>query len=529
MEYILTGLSIARFKGFRDHSHVRLAPITLIYGENSVGKSSIIESILGLAQGYVIERYPILSVPFHVNGDLMKLGSPADVVYCGKGKKFSIGLAASLNDRGSDRDGLLLEREFTIKKRRRSSTVAEPVETKLVLKVNEPDTHSDIVEFKAVSLKTKFNSSEKAWAVSNYMWGDHAFYEHNPPYFLADLIRTLEILVKILQEESIPLREQRPKDDAGLLYDLLITLFRGERLEHGDCLDTLEHFLKTYRSNFYYGGSGKTHLLARCLEDCFDQDDWIGHILYPNEDTAFIELFDHFMLQEPDLLPYVSEVEQAMWATDSCLREVCYLKSRKYVPTRREVFYSDQEPGSENSGESVPFQLFQNRMLLERANSWLKEFGVNLSLKIKEFENMFWLMAQVMKKGVELDVPMENVGSGYGQLVPLIVETSGQVRKLFLIEEPETNLHPKLQATLANYFLDLTKTLEHQFIVETHSEALVNQYAKLIKTGEMKHRDITIVYVTSDENGSHARNLEFNEFGEFEDGWPEEFFPLEYE
>jgi integrase len=43
-------LRIANLKGFRGEHHIRLAPLTLIYGSNSAGKSSLIQSLLLLKQ-----------------------------------------------------------------------------------------------------------------------------------------------------------------------------------------------------------------------------------------------------------------------------------------------------------------------------------------------------------------------------------------------------------------------------------------------------------------------------------------------
>ena len=41
-------LELKNFKSFKDSGTVRLAPITLVYGENSVGKSSIVQAIMAL-------------------------------------------------------------------------------------------------------------------------------------------------------------------------------------------------------------------------------------------------------------------------------------------------------------------------------------------------------------------------------------------------------------------------------------------------------------------------------------------------
>ncbi|WP_135007531.1 AAA family ATPase [Pseudomonas syringae] len=47
---MLTALDIKNFKAFSEWQSLTLAPITLIYGPNSSGKSSIIHSIMLLKQ-----------------------------------------------------------------------------------------------------------------------------------------------------------------------------------------------------------------------------------------------------------------------------------------------------------------------------------------------------------------------------------------------------------------------------------------------------------------------------------------------
>jgi len=49
---MLKEFRIENFKAFRDEQQITLAPITLIYGPNSSGKSSIIQSLLLLYQSF---------------------------------------------------------------------------------------------------------------------------------------------------------------------------------------------------------------------------------------------------------------------------------------------------------------------------------------------------------------------------------------------------------------------------------------------------------------------------------------------
>ncbi len=47
---MLTGLRVRNFKSWKDSSDIRLAPITLLFGTNSSGKTSLIQLLLLLKQ-----------------------------------------------------------------------------------------------------------------------------------------------------------------------------------------------------------------------------------------------------------------------------------------------------------------------------------------------------------------------------------------------------------------------------------------------------------------------------------------------
>ena len=57
------------------------------------------------------------------------------------------------------------------------------------------------------------------------------------------------------------------------------------------------------------------------------------------------------------------------------------------------------------------------------------------------------------------------------------------------VEEPENHLHPKLQSLLADMFLEASKELGIQFIVETHSEYLIRKSQVLVKKWYEENKD----------------------------------------
>lgn len=65
------------------------------------------------------------------------------------------------------------------------------------------------------------------------------------------------------------------------------------------------------------------------------------------------------------------------------------------------------------------------------------------------------------------------------------------------IEEPEANLHPKLQSKLADMFMEASELYNINFILETHSEYLIRKFQYLVANpnSKAKPEDISIYYL----------------------------------
>lgn len=92
-----TSLSLRNFRGFKRAMEIPLAPLTFLVGPNSSGKSSLIDSLLLLAQS----RFgPVGSFRPQWQGELVDLGSFEDAVFAHKkGLKIKIGFSAILRPR----------------------------------------------------------------------------------------------------------------------------------------------------------------------------------------------------------------------------------------------------------------------------------------------------------------------------------------------------------------------------------------------------------------------------------------------
>ncbi|QQN64760.1 AAA family ATPase [Bradyrhizobium diazoefficiens] len=106
---------------------------------------------------------------------------------------------------------------------------------------------------------------------------------------------------------------------------------------------------------------------------------------------------------------------------------------------------------------------------------------------------------------------------------------------LLAIEQPELHLHPAHQALLADALVGEVGLSPESggrfgskinFLVETHSETLINRLGELVHSGSLNHRDVQILLFEPHPSGEHVttvRTASFNEAGELVD-WPYGFF-----
>lgn len=92
------------------------------------------------------------------------------------------------------------------------------------------------------------------------------------------------------------------------------------------------------------------------------------------------------------------------------------------------------------------------------------------------------------------DLSLFQVGYGVTQLLPIILQIALLENSVFIIEEPEANLHPALQSKLGDMFIDAAETFGIQFIIETHSEYLIRKLQVQTAKEVLKPEDTQIYY-----------------------------------
>ena len=145
---------------------------------------------------------------------------------------------------------------------------------------------------------------------------------------------------------------------------------------------------------------------------------------------------------------------------------------------------------------------------------WMREISPNINIDIQSIGNSFKLNYSFNRgKGTVKTDPFlsTNIGFGVSYVLPIVLsaivacskkkvaEHFDCKNKLILIENPEAHIHPNAQANLMK-LLCKAANLGVQFIIETHSDHIINSILVANKNNLLGNDLIKIYYFTREEN-----------------------------
>lgn len=99
--------------------------------------------------------------------------------------------------------------------------------------------------------------------------------------------------------------------------------------------------------------------------------------------------------------------------------------------------------------------------------------------------------------------------------------------RVICVEEPEVHLHPKYQSLLAEMFVEAYQKYNIHFIIETHSEYLIRKLQVMVadKENALTSNDVSLNYVEKNEEGvSHNRQIKILEDGRLSEPFGSGFY-----
>ena len=532
----ITKISLSNFRSFKERQEIDIAPVTLLFGPNSVGKSSVLMALAYVQQ--ILEKGHCDPQELDALGD-KTIGGFRSLVHGGDlNKTIGIRLDLALGNTiypSVDEDFEYLAERFN----------AEP------LQLNE---FSGSVEHFALEISVAWSHTlEKAYVQSYQVWINQQFMGRisSSDDGKQTLISQLNLLHPLALTEIEHAQLQMTPEDWLTEFNTVaedIPELSSTRLE--SVLDELipGHFTKlpgldslSYAGVRPYGrdigvecqwgaipapGSQlQTNLRYSELEPTQEH---LNYLMVTNFLTsAFLEPIN---LARRFLKAYVA------------IGPVRVIPDFDYVPNPNpeQRHWADGRAAWDLLHRN-PKANDENQRLIRECNRWLSdEDKLNTGYELKNwslFESLssgeryeddsHYLVRKrhllFMQKGKQYPLAASQLGTGISQVIPVLVAALHENLQLISVEQPELHLHPRFQVELGDLFLSCSK--DRSFLIETHSEHLVLRLLRRIRERNGITPDqIAVVYLSAGENGVVSERQVVTEDGDFEHNWPDGFF-----
>ncbi len=557
---ILKEISLGNFKAFSNKQNIKIKPITLIFGPNSSGKSSIIHSLL-----YIQNAFSTGDLDPHymkISGQSVDLGGFDQFVY----KRMTDnpvqwGIKISTQQFSKRMKELLKEVneikiEFDIRHKFEEKTpgelkpVGKPILSKYEIyaddeillkmslrtdnqiKIDELNTSHNVIErlLRAIveSYTSVLNTDEKDLEILR-----NATNQICEKLFIEDSI-FIPKEFNLLKQDTVeypsyilPVTKEKRKEDLEKAVEMFLPRVLNEILEGiyqsiektlGDLiyLGPLRSYperhiaFTKYNDPNWQAGGGLAWEIVRDNTEIRDKINlWLGNVdkLKTPYQLEIRKLIDS---QSPDLMKILDDFKEYLIKdVDIDLGEIFEMIVNNKI----------SEIDQENIREKF----------LEFIDHYISE-ATDLSYLFDDGNYIKDLV--LIDKRSDTVVSHRDVGIGISQVLPVLAYAYANKNKIISIEQPEIHLHPALQAELADVFIETALKNNNTYILETHSEHFILRLLRRIREGysntnnpEFSVDDINVIYIKPTNKGSIIYQIPVSKDGDFEDNWPDGFFP----
>ncbi len=204
-----------------------------------------------------------------------------------------------------------------------------------------------------------------------------------------------------------------------------------------------------------------------------------------------------------------------------------FISSFRLHPERTYLEQTKSKIKVNNFGDGYLDQILiwetKNKQKFNKLIKILKELKLLETIKSKRLEGGRYEISVQIKKG-GIDSSLNDVGFGISQFLPIIVADLQLPKNSTLyIAQPEIHLHPSVQSLFGDYLTNHIKTTEKSYVIETHSEYLLNKIRLAIVKGEINPEDVKIMYIDNQVNDTFIHKISFTKNGQIINA-PENFF-----
>ncbi|MBX3278110.1 MAG: AAA family ATPase [Acidobacteria bacterium] len=523
---MITAITLKNFKGIGDRMTIPLRPLTLLFGANSIGKSTVVQAIHYVQE--ILERGNANPDRTLAGGGAIDLGGFLNLLHRrDKERKMTIRIDLDLSNTDLPLDYLARTTDFS------SNPADQGEETELLQNLWY---EGGVLE--KISLE-----SQSAWIEMEIEWS---------PILEGPVIRRYETGIN-----TIPIARLSTSIDRARYWveiNVVHPLHSPFEPEPQDEEVPMWQRVEVENIQPELPKPGEMLTVKSSIPGMYEDERGAG--LYLTQ--ALVGPGD--LLRER-------------------LREFRYIGPLRSTPPRNHQPSLTERKEDWANGIAAWDELYRNEALVSEVSDWMfnpEKLGTGYSLQLRRFKeipidspllNELFVALQngtffedydldsfvaerdryeirkrltLVEEGRDLEFTPYDIGIGISQVLPVAVGALATRSGILAIEQPELHLHPAVQVRLGDLFIESAiGERGNTLIIETHSEHLLLRIMR--RLGEtnagrlpegklpIKPEHIAVLFVERNRSQTLIREMPLNEQGELVKAWPGGFFEEDLE
>ncbi|MFD2602597.1 AAA family ATPase [Flavobacterium suzhouense] len=507
-----------------------LSPINILTGANNSGKSSVIKSLQMLKNSSKDNQFPL---HLDLNQQEHLLGDFDNVLY----NKDDRDLVVSLPFTFLGMKNLYISLSYTVPISKntfqaslRSMEVVDKKDNNIVFSFM----YREASEEEKESHKIKHEEDLKARQQKRvdkpkkkqdiFSFSDFGFFPlYNPLVGYVEWFMNLEKL----KEYLIHLKEfylmYLEKRNGWVELDKIDQRIKGVNFIPSILVNSLEADVDADSWNDFIDNKIGDRKEAKGMEDVGQYDFDAEEVFFPPPQIEDILYYYTLRIFRNKLIWNVTEDS----GTKSSIIENCFKKSWNALVQRINTInylsnIKEENARIYNANIGSPFinllkdYTFHNGLDTKFINKYLNEFEIGKNIDIG-YDPKYQLISVTITTFDGNKRELVDFGYGIKQLVLILIQISVLAEKsrrtvheydeegetyndyydptVLLVEEPESNLHPKWQSVLAEMFSEANTKFNIQLIIETHSEYLIRKFQMLVANQRLSADKVKLFYL----------------------------------
>lgn len=179
--------------------------------------------------------------------------------------------------------------------------------------------------------------------------------------------------------------------------------------------------------------------------------------------------------------------------------------------------------------------MYKNSRTKKKFQDWTES---NFKFVIDSIKKQGHISLSIKENGENKSSNIIDKGYGYSQILPIIItlwqihndskSTTYDTSRIVAIEQPELHLHPNLQINLIDTIIAVIKHamsngIDIKFVIETHSQILINRVGSLIADNKYSAENVSILLFHEKEKENNIQIANYLSNGHLSN-WPIGFF-----